>query len=400
MGWVQLAAQQTLNYLCCSRRKNTNGQATNQKSESSSGGNSGVAQNSDGNPVVSVIDSDYETPYNAFDIEFCDTYENLWTWDLEISCGNTSDYSDCHCTFAEVLMENGQLTCDAYKNCPRGCSICSNCLKLLGCDNTFAGRISHNTSTVATAIAVLSILLAGCCLLARNKRRKRGKLDDQLMDDGGSDARGTVWMVPMMGGVPHESGKSTHPVWLVPDSESVSTGTSSASLSTESSHDRSVNREIIDLTDVTSLDDKQRYIIRSFPRNLFPDVLAPPVLAKLGLPSRGIPTAPTDISGQSDASLSDEEIDAVRRKNYTPRRHRQTRRQDKTIVESVDEESENTHSFTTGSSSSSYYSSHRERLDLPSLTGAPQSRVPGDPPMHYEPPGSRTSFSSHVNLTA
>ena len=399
-GWIHLTAVQTLNFHNCSRRQNTNGQTANRNSESSNGGNSGVAENSDGNPVVSVIDSDYETPYSAFDIEFCDTYENLWTWDLEISCGNTTDYRDCHCTFAEVLMENGQLTCDAYKSCPRGCTICSNCLKLLGCDNTFAGRISHNESAVAGAIAVLSILLAGCCILARKKNRNRGKLNDQLMDDGGSDARGTVWMVPMMGGVPHESGKSKHPVWLVPDSQSVSSGTSSASLSKESSHDCSVNREIIDLTDITSIDDKQRYIIRSFPRNLFPDVLAPLALAKRGLPPRAIPTAPTDLSGQSDPSSSDEETDAVRRKTYTPRRHRETRRHVKTIAESLDEESERTHSYTTGSSASSYYSSHRERLDIPSLTGGTPSRVPGDPPMHYEPPGNRNSFTSHINLTA
>jgi hypothetical protein len=359
--------------------------------KNTTGGNSGVAQNSDGNPVVSTITDDYENPYTAFNIEFCDTYENLWTWDLAISCGKTTDYSDCHCTFAEVLMEKGQLTCDAYHNCPSGCSICSNCLKLLGCDDetttSFAGSISHNGSAVVAAIAIISLLVgSGCCMVVGQRNRRRGKLNDHLMDDETVDVRGKVWMVPVNSGVPNENGTSMRPVWLAPDTDSVSAETSSASFSMSSSH--SQEREVIDLTGVTSYEERKRFTTPGFPRNLFPDVLANSVPAERELPPRGVPTALTDMTGQSDPSSPHEEDDANRLQTYAPRYNRQPRHEVQSVSES--DESEYGSSYATASSSSSYFASRREVLDLPSLTGPP-SRVARDPTMHYEPPVSRNS---------
>ena len=103
----------------------------------------------------------YQTsPYSAFDIQYCDTYEHLWTYDLEISCGNTTDYHDCHCTFAEILMQDGELSCDDALTCPAGCPICSNCLLLLGCDVAASGEAlyagSTGNSTVAAAAAIFT----------------------------------------------------------------------------------------------------------------------------------------------------------------------------------------------------------------------------------------------------
>lgn len=87
-------------------------------------------------------DSDYN-PIEDFDIQVCDTYENLWIWDLAISCNNVTmedgsiaamNGSSCSCSFAEELVSSGLLTCKDASSCPDDCSICSTCLRLLGCN--------------------------------------------------------------------------------------------------------------------------------------------------------------------------------------------------------------------------------------------------------------------------
>jgi len=317
-------------------------------------------------------------------------------------------------------MEKGQLTCDAYHSCPKGCSICRNCLKLLRCDDTFVGMISSNRSAVVVAITLITLLVAGVCVEARKRQRKQGKLHDHLMENGKVGPEGKVWMVPVTSTAKPSDGKGKmlRPVWLVPDSQSVSTGASAISLgsssSTASSTDyRNAPGEVIDLTEITSPEEKKRYTIRPFPRNLFPDILAPAssrpttVSAEQELPPRAVITSLTDMTGLSS---SDEEDENFYQKKYVPRRQRQQQQQEQRLRSMAiaagsveDEVSEYTNSYTSGSGSgSSYYSSsQRQSLDLPSLTGGgpPSNRVPGDPPVHFDPPGNRNTFSSHVYRT-
>jgi hypothetical protein len=105
----------------------------------------------------------------------------------------------CECTFAEELMDLGQLTCDDGAQCPQGCPICNNCLRMLGCINT-----SHSCS-------VRGIL--GFCLAYRGKPK-----DAHLMDlESERSGKQKLWIIPVDGGLPAENGATSSPVWLIPD---------------------------------------------------------------------------------------------------------------------------------------------------------------------------------------
>ena len=67
--------------------------------------------NDDGN------EEEYD-PYEDFDIEQCDTYENLWLWDLSLTCESEQNLDSCECMFAEELMELELLSCEDSAQCP------------------------------------------------------------------------------------------------------------------------------------------------------------------------------------------------------------------------------------------------------------------------------------------
>lgn len=267
--------------------------------------------------MVSEITEEYDNPYEVFDIEVCDTYEHLWTWDLEISCGATTDYYGCHCMFAEVLMDKGQLTCEDYDSCPSGCIVCSNCLKLLGCgDDTissFSGSISGGGSFIATAAAIVSLLIGtGCCLVIGRRNQKRGILGDHLMDEDNNGSAGMIWMVPVSAGLPNETGKILRPVWLAPDvgrsEESSGDSVSSSSTSTSTTSRYPMKGKIIDLTEALSpgLAKTHTATTSRSRQSLFPDILATTrTVEDQQLPPRGVPTAPTDLTDNSELSESD-----------------------------------------------------------------------------------------------
>lgn len=107
----------------------------------------------------------------------CDTYENLWLWDLSLSCNSTEGelaLNGCSCTFAEELMDNGLLACDDVALCPDDCLICATCMKLMGCesdpDQPGTSRLI-STSTVLFIIAAAVALLI-FALVAHYTRRK------------------------------------------------------------------------------------------------------------------------------------------------------------------------------------------------------------------------------------
>lgn len=162
--------------------------------------------------------ADYTDPYLAFDITQCDSYSNLWLYDLAISCD--TEELNCKCTYTEQLIEKALLTCDDATDCPADCDICSTCLSLAGClDVTATGSIFAQASTSGTFAAsfTLAVLLGACCLTFKQKRRRRNGsgLGESLMDDNG----GKVWMVPIVSGESDESGKQ---VWRAPDDANLS----------------------------------------------------------------------------------------------------------------------------------------------------------------------------------
>jgi hypothetical protein len=184
-------------------------------------------------------------PYDTFNVGQCDTYQDLWTWDVLMSCGQEGQGQDqtCTCPFAEELMEMGRLSCDDGVNCPQGCPICNNCLRILGCTNVPAGTVAAGTgnSGTAAAVALFTVLLgAGFCVACKGRNKRRGgKLDEHLMDidDTESQNTGKNWMVPLDSGLPSTSGKHNYRVWLIPDNVSVSgSDDSSVTKTTQSDH--------------------------------------------------------------------------------------------------------------------------------------------------------------------
>lgn len=156
-------------------------------------GNQGA--NDDDEFVVSNEDvyngnSEYD-PIDDFDIEVCNTYANLWLWDLGLSCdttGGSFSLKGCNCTFAEELMDNELLTCDDVTLCPDDCLICATCLKLLGCDvaDPKLPGVSLPLSTsfmlyiIAAAVALLIFGLVA--YYARRKRQDDHDLNKKLIE--------------------------------------------------------------------------------------------------------------------------------------------------------------------------------------------------------------------------
>lgn len=129
----------------------------------------------------------------------CDTYENLWIWDLALSCDNITGIGEgvlsnagCNCSFAEELIENNLLSCEEASLCPNDCRICSICLHVLGCDpEPFAPTVWRNMSAlsivyiVGAAVGMLFFGLVAhysrkhCC---NGKRHRSSDLDQNLLD--------------------------------------------------------------------------------------------------------------------------------------------------------------------------------------------------------------------------
>jgi hypothetical protein len=90
-------------------------------------------------------------PFSDFDIKQCDTYQNLWLWDLSLTCESEDSLDSCRCVFAEELRSVGLLKCADAVMCPSSCPICSTCLQLLGCAD--ATSFAENAEAVASVTA-------------------------------------------------------------------------------------------------------------------------------------------------------------------------------------------------------------------------------------------------------
>lgn len=118
--------------------------------------------------------------YEDFDISQCSTYNNLWTWDLALTCESTKSLDGCNCTFAENLLADGLLQCDDGSQCPDDCPVCRTCLTVIGCNvNDAPDRFRAPNDSVSTAMILYIIaailLLLVLVALAHRRRRKPAK---------------------------------------------------------------------------------------------------------------------------------------------------------------------------------------------------------------------------------
>jgi hypothetical protein len=150
---------------------------------------------------------DYD-PYEDFDIEQCDTFENLWIWDLSLTCDGEEDLSSCECVFAEELLGLELLSCEDASLCPAECPICSTCMQLMGCTTVTTGIKSGRTSnTVFVLAAGIGLVVFGLIYFVARRNRGNSDLATHLMEDEeidqpedfpGSldDDAPTVWLAP------------------------------------------------------------------------------------------------------------------------------------------------------------------------------------------------------------
>lgn len=166
---------------------------------SNSGGNGGSGNDAEQN-YEDVVDAGGD-PFSDFDIEVCESYENLWLWDLSLSC-NSSNVDDalhgCNCTFAAEMFYEGQLTCDDASLCPRDCSICTTCLSLLGCDvspeTPLASELIKSKMLlylIAAGIAMVIIMMAA---YYSRRRKDREDLKTSLMAEQNLEKFGTMYI--------------------------------------------------------------------------------------------------------------------------------------------------------------------------------------------------------------
>jgi len=79
--------------------------------------------------------------YSSFNAQDCSFYENVWLWDLALSCSDLSTLEGCQCTFAEEIYKQGSITCASSSSsstaCPEDCSVCQTCMTIIGCDTIY-----------------------------------------------------------------------------------------------------------------------------------------------------------------------------------------------------------------------------------------------------------------------
>jgi hypothetical protein len=121
----------------------------------------------------------------------CATYENLWIWDLSLSCIRSADDSvvnGCTCAFAEELRDFELLSCKDMSRCPNECPICSSCLALMGCgESTNPSEISVWASTADRMYIIAAVVFSFVITLAASyyvrKRFEASGLGECLIDD-------------------------------------------------------------------------------------------------------------------------------------------------------------------------------------------------------------------------
>jgi hypothetical protein len=140
---------------------------------------------------VSIVEKGIQTsPYDNFSqpsshSSQCDTYQNLWMWDLSLSCESEFTLDSCNCTFAEELFGLGLLSCDDQEDCPSDCPICSTCLTLIGCEPPVGllkgPKISTSVWLYIAGALVLLVILALALYHNRRRSQEENELKKNLM---------------------------------------------------------------------------------------------------------------------------------------------------------------------------------------------------------------------------
>ena len=120
-----------------------NGGDDSNETNSNSGSDTDANETSSNGTDDSTNDDDKDddgmpSPLMYFNISDCETYANMWVWDLAMTCSDSSmNQTDCQCTSAEILMQYGELYCPSAKDpvCPDNCSVCHTCMEFLGCSS-------------------------------------------------------------------------------------------------------------------------------------------------------------------------------------------------------------------------------------------------------------------------
>jgi hypothetical protein len=121
-----------------------------------------------------------ENPIESFDIAQCDTYANLWLWDLSLSCDSSASLDSCECTFTEELFAEAMITCDDINSCPAECPVCATCLKLVGCEPapTFFQTEGVSASMILAIVSSGSLFLLA--ILYYVIRRRQNSREDSF----------------------------------------------------------------------------------------------------------------------------------------------------------------------------------------------------------------------------
>jgi len=206
---------------------NNNGGDGNDQQEDNGNGNDGNDGNNNGdNDGNNGGDNRYSDPYQDFDIARCDTYENLWAWDIELLCSDDNDPSACTCQYASKLIALGTLSCQNIIDCPNGCAVCTNCLRVLGCDIALADEEDDprsiaklNTSSIVLLVAGAAILIFGLLyFLSRRRNRPHEELTTQLLEDVDRPA-GFIPLAGRDSASSSEADQSADSVWLAPEGQ-------------------------------------------------------------------------------------------------------------------------------------------------------------------------------------
>ena len=163
------------------------------------GGNGNNNNNNNNNNNGNERESD---PYSDFQLDKCDTYENLWVWDAELYCSDIDNIAQCTCQYAQGLMMLGELQCSDIDSCPDDCSICRSCLTVM-CGSNGSSQASKGnglTDKVSTNSLVLICVGAGILifavfyLMARRNDDEDEDLSASLLSSGAGGEN--VWLVP------------------------------------------------------------------------------------------------------------------------------------------------------------------------------------------------------------
>ncbi|GKY92040.1 hypothetical protein MPSEU_000175600 [Mayamaea pseudoterrestris] len=130
-------------------------------------------------------EADEYDPYDDFDLEQCDSYENLWLWDLSLTCKNTKSLDACECSYAEELLFEGTISCEDFSRCPSDCAVCRTCFQLMGCVKSYHDTSSTSPGGFAGMLVGAGVFVVvggiGYCCMMRRKRDGSSELGAHLM---------------------------------------------------------------------------------------------------------------------------------------------------------------------------------------------------------------------------